>query len=160
MRKTIHWYLLFLQCLIPVNAAQAKILVALAKEKRLFLLEAVWTRFFPLSIEIRKLISSGALGRVMSVFADFGVNFSKEELGLKHRIYNPDLAGGSLLDMGLYSLTWVMQTIYDAQKGRGETPNVTGGLVPVKETGVDESACVVLTWNDGISLHYLPCYEI
>jgi hypothetical protein len=91
------------------------------------------------------------LGQIVSVFADFGVSFDKEALGLKHRIYNPDLAGGSLLDMGLYSLTWVMMGIYDAQKGRGEKPTVTGSLVPLKETGVDQSACVVLTWSDGTS---------
>jgi len=135
--------------LIEVNAAQAKILIDLARQKNLFLLEAVWTRFFPLSIQIRELISSGALGHISMVFADFGVQGNKEKLGLKHRWYNPDLAGGSLLDIGVYSITWVMQTLYHAQNGRREAPQVTGSLVPVKETGVDESASVVLTWNDG-----------
>ena len=87
------------------------------------------------------------------VFADFGAPQDKQKLGLKHRIYNPDLAGGSLLDMGLYSLTWVMQTIYHAQKGRGEKPSVvTGSLVPDKDTGVDEIATVVVSWKDGIAL--------
>src|SRR5215471_1345564 len=102
--------------LIPVNAAQAKILTALAKEKKRFLLEAVWTRFFPISTQIRNLISSGELGQVHLVFADLSLVFDKEKFTLKHRIFNPDLAGGSLLDLGVYSLTWVMQTIYDAQK--------------------------------------------
>ena len=83
------------------------------------------------------------------VLADLSVNFDKEKLTTKHRLYNPDLAGGSLLDLGLYSLTWVMQIIYDAQKSRGEKPNVTGSFVPVKETGVDETAAVILTWKDG-----------
>lgn len=49
---------------LTVTAAQAKKLVAKAKEKNLFLMEAVWTRYFPLSIKIRELISSGAIGRV------------------------------------------------------------------------------------------------
>jgi predicted dehydrogenase len=78
------------------------------------------------------------------------VLLDKQKLGLKHRLYNPDLAGGSLLDMGVYSLTWVMQTIYDAQKARTETPQVTGSLVLDKDTGVDDTATVVLTWKDGI----------
>lgn len=73
---------------------------------------------------------------------------------MKHRMFNPDLAGGSLLDLGVYSLTWVMQTVYDAQKKRGEKPSVTGSLVPVKETGVDEIAAIVLTWKDGVSVGY------
>jgi predicted dehydrogenase len=132
-----------------VNAAQAKILAALAKEKNRFLLEAVWTRFFPLSKQVRHLISSGALGDVHMVFADLSVDMEKGVKGLKHRMYNPDLAGGSLLDLGTYSLTWVMQTIYDAQKDRGEKPTITGSLVPDPDTGVDETATVVLTWKDG-----------
>jgi len=85
------------------------------------------------------------------VFADFSTLLDKNKLGLKHRAYNPDLAGGSLLDMGLYSLTWVMQIIYHAQKGGTEIPQVTGSLIPVPETGVDDTATVVLTWKDGPS---------
>jgi predicted dehydrogenase len=135
--------------LIPVNAAQAKILATLAKERKRFLLEAVWTRFFPLSTQVRNLISSGTIGEVHLVFADLSFDPDKKKVGLKHRLYNPDLAGGSLLDLGVYSLTWVMQTIHDAQNGRRNIPTVTGTLVPVKETGVDEIATVVLTWPSG-----------
>jgi predicted dehydrogenase len=137
----------------------------LAKEKKRFLLEAVWTRFFPISIQIRELISAGTLGHIHLAFADLSAIVDKEKVTVKHRMYNPDLAGGSLLDLGLYSLTWIMQTIYDAQKNRGEKPQVTGSLVPVKETGVDETATVVLTWKDGISIKiygpknsYRDCY--
>ena len=129
------------------NAAQARALSALSKQKKRFLLEAVWTRFFPISNEIRTLISAGKLGDIHLVFADLSVSVDKSDL--KHRMFNPDLAGGSLLDLGVYSLTWVMQTVYDAYKNRSEKPSVTGSLVPVKETGVDEVATVVLTWKDG-----------
>jgi len=135
--------------LTAVNAKQAKILVELARDKKLFLLEAVWTRFFPLSSLIRDTIRTGAIGTIRLVFADTSFVFEKAKIGLDHRAYNPDLAGGSLLDLGVYSITWVMQTIYDAQKKRSEKPAVTGSLVPVKETGVDEAATVVLTWKDG-----------
>ena len=135
--------------LTPVNARQAKILVELAREKKLFLLEAVWTRFFPLSSLIRDTIATGAIGAVRFVFADTSFVIDKAKTGLHHRAYNPDLAGGSLLDLGVYSIAWVMQTIYDAQKKRLEKPEVTGSLVLVKETGVDEAATVVLTWEDG-----------
>jgi predicted dehydrogenase len=132
-----------------VNASQAEILADLAKQKKRFLLEAVWTRFFPLSIQVRQAISSGKLGEVHLVFADLSNQVDKDKLTLEHRLYNPKLAGGSLLDLGVYSLTWVMQTIYDAQKKRGEKPVVTGSLVPEKTTGVDEMSTVVLTWKDG-----------
>ena len=101
---------------------------------------------------MRDLISSGGLGHVHMVFADLSVMVEKEKVGLNHRMYNPHLAGGSLLDLGLYSLTWVMQTIYDAQKNRGEKPTVTGSLVLDPDTGVDQTATVVMTWKDGILL--------
>lgn len=141
----------FDSALIPVNAPQAKLLATLAKSKNLFLLEAVWTRFFPLSTQIRQLISVGTIGSVSLVFADFGAPQDKRKLGLQHRIYNPDLAGGSLLDMGLYSLTWVMQCVYHAQRGRSERPTVEGSLCLDEDTGVDEIATVVLSWKDGMS---------
>lgn len=85
-----------------VNAAQAKKLVETAKEKKLFLMEAVWTRFFPLSIQIRKMIEDGELGAVHRVIADLSFGQDVENTwgadGAKHRMVNPDLAGGALLD--------------------------------------------------------------
>ena len=85
-----------------VNAAQAKKLVETAKEKKLFLMEAVWTRFFPLSIQIRKMIEEGELGDVHRVIADNSFGEDVENTwgkdGAKHRMVNADLAGGALLD--------------------------------------------------------------
>lgn len=81
------------------NAAQARKLIETAKAKNLFLMEAVWTRFFPLSIQIRKFIEDGNLGAVHRVIADnsFGDNV-EEKYGTTHRMINMDLAGGCLLD--------------------------------------------------------------
>ena len=85
-----------------VNAAQAKKLVETAKEKKLFLMEAVWTRFFPLSIQIRRMIEDGELGAVHRVIADLSFGQDVENTwgadGAKHRMVNMDLAGGAMLD--------------------------------------------------------------
>ena len=85
-----------------VNAAQTKKLVETAREKKLFLMEAVWTRFFPLSIQIRKMIEEGKLGAVHRVIADLSFGQDVENTwgadGAKHRMVNADLAGGALLD--------------------------------------------------------------
>ena len=82
-----------------VNAAQTKKLIETAKEKKLFLMEAVWTRFFPLSIKIRKAIASGELGSIHRVIADNSFGEDVEKLwGTTHRMINKDLAGGALLD--------------------------------------------------------------
>lgn len=82
-----------------VNADQTKILVNLARAKKLFLMEAVWTRFFPLSIEVRQLIKDKKIGDVKRVFADLSLAQQPEtKYDDSHRMVNPDLAGGVLLD--------------------------------------------------------------
>ena len=82
-----------------VNAAQAKKLVDTAKAKKLFLMEAVWTRYFPFSIQIRKMIEDGELGPVHRVIADTSIGVDVEkEFNLDHRMVNLDLAGGAMLD--------------------------------------------------------------
>lgn len=85
-----------------VNAQQTRILVETARKKNLFLMEAVWTRYFPLSIEIRDLIKAGAIGEVLRVSADnsFG---GVEKFSTEHRMVNKDLAGGALLDRAFSS---------------------------------------------------------
>lgn len=81
------------------NAKQAEMLVKTAREKGLFLMEAVWIRFFPVCRELRKMVRDGRIGKVHRVFADlsFGDNI-EEKYGTEHRMVNMDLAGGCLLD--------------------------------------------------------------
>ncbi|RMZ77995.1 hypothetical protein DV737_g4078, partial [Chaetothyriales sp. CBS 132003] len=131
-----------------VNAAQAKRLVEKAREKNLFLMEAVWTRYFPLSIYVRDLITSGRLGHVQRVFADTSVNSDPEQSWPdgKHRMVNPDLAGGSLLDLGIYSLTWVFQTLYSTQGEDRRPPEVLASIKKYPRTGVDEMSTMILTF--------------
>lgn len=87
-----------------VNAAQTKILCETAKKKNLFLMEAVWTRYFPLSIQVRDLIKDGSIGEVLRVVADNSFGDDVENTwGTKHRMVNKDLAGGCLLDRKLFS---------------------------------------------------------
>ena len=85
-----------------MNEKQARKLCETAKEKKLFLMEAVWTRFFPLSLQIRKMIQDGELGDVHRVIADNSFCEDIENTwgadGAKHRMVNLDLAGGALLD--------------------------------------------------------------
>jgi hypothetical protein len=85
-----------------VNAAQAEILVQIAREKKVFLMEAVWTRYFPVAKAVREFVKSGKLGEVRRVWAD--TSFWKDvekEFGTEHRMVKLDLAGGALLDCEL-----------------------------------------------------------
>ncbi|ETN44430.1 uncharacterized protein HMPREF1541_10611 [Cyphellophora europaea CBS 101466] len=132
-----------------VNAAQARKLVDLAKEKGLFLMEAVWTRYFPLSIYVRDLISSGKLGNVTRCFADLALSSDPEKTFAdgKHRMVNPDLAGGPLLDLGVYALNWVMQCLYHTQDPKTrQRPGVLASVKRYEPTGCDEMCTMLLTF--------------
>ena len=85
-----------------INRREAEQVVALAREKKLFLMEAMWTRFMPALAEVRRIIASGEIGPVHQVTADFG--FAKSD-GPEHRLFNPALGGGALLDLGIYPLS-------------------------------------------------------
>ncbi|KAJ5443660.1 D-xylose 1-dehydrogenase (NADP(+)) [Penicillium daleae] len=131
-----------------VNAAQTKILCDTAREKGLFLMEAVWTRYFPLSVQVREVIRSGEIGEVLRTVADtsFGGDV-EEKWGTTHRMVNPDLAGGALLDLGIYSLTWIFQTLYHTlPKDQRKPPTVTSQMTPYHLTGADESTTIILNF--------------
>ena len=85
-----------------INRREAEEVVALARSKQLFLMEAMWTRFMPALAEVRRIIASGEIGPVHQVTADFG--FAKSD-GPEHRLFNPALGGGALLDLGIYPLS-------------------------------------------------------
>lgn len=138
-----------------VNAEQTKILVDLAREKKLFLMEAVWTRFFPISIEIRKLIKDGVIGDVTRVVSDLSLAQNPESTygpNDEHRMVNPDLAGGAMLDIGIYSLTWVFQILYHLQPaGQRVAPKTTGAISKYR-TGVDAETTVLLQFPNSIGV--------
>lgn len=132
-----------------VNAAQAKILCETAKKKNLFLMEAVWTRYFPLSVQVREAIKNGEVGEVLRVTADnsFGETI-EEKWDTGHRMVNKDLAGGCLLDLGIYSLTWVFQTLYHTLPPSQRKPpsKVSAHMTLYHVTGSDEATTILLTF--------------
>jgi predicted dehydrogenase len=87
-----------------VNRREAEAVVALARKHDAFLMEAMWMRYVPAMIELKRLIVDGAIGKVVSASADFG--FSTHGLPADHRALDPALAGGGLLDVGIYPLNF------------------------------------------------------
>jgi predicted dehydrogenase len=85
-----------------MNLREAEQVVVLARSKKLFLMEAMWTRFMPALAEVRRIVASGEIGAVHQVVADFGF---KADVGPEHRVFNPVLGGGALLDLGIYPLS-------------------------------------------------------
>jgi len=85
-----------------MNLREAEQVVTLARSKRLFLMEAMWTRYLPAYQQVKRILASGEIGTPRQVVADFGFAAS---FGPEHRVFNPALGGGALLDLGIYPLS-------------------------------------------------------
>lgn len=120
-----------------VNAVQAKKLIALAKEKNLFLGEAVWTRFLPFAAKAKEIISQGVIGDVQAIQCGFG-----QPLTHKTRMISPELAGGALLDLGIYPLTLASMFL------GSDVKDFTGEAVLTDE-GVDAQHGITLKYKYG-----------
>ena len=121
-----------------MNAREAQTVIELAHEKQLFLMEAMWSRFLPAVQEARRLITEGAIGTVQQLQADIGfvANFPPE-----HRLLNPALGGGALLDIGIYPLS--MAAFFLGPVAQVQT------LAEMGPTGVDEQAVFSLLHQGG-----------
>jgi predicted dehydrogenase len=121
-----------------MNLREAGQVVALARSKNLFLMEAMWTRFMPALAEVRRIVASGEIGTARQVVADFGF---KADFGPEHRVFNPALGGGALLDLGIYPLS-----IAAALLGPVESVRAQAEMGP---TGVDVQTGFTLTHRGG-----------
>lgn len=123
-----------------VNAAQTGEMIALAREKGLFMMEAVWTRFLPAIRKLQELIAEGVIGEVRTVKADFsidGLGFAPE-----HRLKNKALAGGALLDLGIYPITFASIVF-------GEQPERIQSSAVIGNTGVDDRSFYLFDYSNG-----------
>jgi predicted dehydrogenase len=120
------------------TAADAQDLVALARERNLFAMEAMWTRFNPLVARVRALVADGAIGDVKAVYADFSENFPFDAA---HRLWAPDLAGGALLDLGVYPVSFAWMLL-------GEPATVQAVTTPAP-TGVDSNTGILFGYESG-----------
>ncbi|KAI0641950.1 NAD-P-binding protein [Trametes meyenii] len=131
------------------NATELKALLKLAKEKKLFFMEALWTRFHPLTLELKRIAEEGALGDPVVLHADLSMDFHIEDLPLTHRIIDPKLGGGALLDLGPYPLFWAMLALYEHPSNKNARPtSVTGSIIKTPITGADSSTSFTLNFTE------------
>lgn len=126
--------------------AQAAPLVALARERGVFLMEAVWTRFLPAYGQVQRWLAEGAIGRLRGVQSTFCFHTPFDPAS---RVFDPALAGGALLDIGIYNLT---VTRWALQQALGHVPepqavSVHGHLAA---TGVDQTVAATLDFGQGL----------
>ena len=99
-----------------VNAAQAERVVQEARSRGLFLMEAMWTRYFPLMDRVRSLIDEGALGEVRRVHADFGY---RTDVKPEYWLFDLHQGGGGLLDVGIYPISLASMLLGRPEAVRG-----------------------------------------
>ncbi|WP_259162493.1 Gfo/Idh/MocA family protein [Microbacterium phyllosphaerae] len=121
---------------IATTAADAQEIVDAARAAGVFAMEAMWTRYLPQTDILRQLIEEGALGRIQQVTADFG---GVVEYAPDGRMWNPQLAGGALLDMGVYPISFTSMVL-----GAPERVTATGITGP---DGVDLRATALLEFG-------------
>ena len=122
-----------------VNASEAETLSKTAKEKNLFLMEAIWVRFLPSHKLLKKILSEGTIGEVKQINVSFG-NFVTPMY--EKRLTDPVLAGGVTLDMGIYPISFVCFML-------GELPNDVKSMTRFSDSGVDEISDYLFRFPSG-----------
>ena len=121
-----------------VNAREAEDLIRLSRQKSRFLMEAMWTRFFPIHVKIRELLAEKAIGDVNGMVVNF---MAKPPFDLSNRFFDLRLGAGVLMDTGSYGISWAYSLL-------GKPQQVTG-LAYFGESGADYSSAYVLKYATG-----------
>ncbi|KAH8661393.1 hypothetical protein BGZ60DRAFT_471377 [Tricladium varicosporioides] len=130
---------------LAINEKQSKVIVDAAREKGVFLMEAVWTRFFPLIRELNELLhSKKIIGDISRMFCDFGLNFNMTSLPSTSRLKNRDLGAGALLDMGIYPLMFA-NICMDGKVGHEADKTIVTADMDVRD-GIDYSDAVIIRY--------------
>lgn len=126
------------------NAKQATEIIAMANDMGVFMCEAMWTRFLPAVQTVKNWIAAGRIGDVQSVEADFSQPLTHVE-----RLVKPELAGGALLDLGIYSLTFA--DMFLNADGAG-IENIDARCIKYS-TGVDATDWINITYRNGLKAY-------
>lgn len=122
-----------------INAKETEEVIKVARDKKLFLMEGMWTRFFPIMKTVQEWINENAIGKVRMVTADFGF---RREGKPEERKVSLQRAGGALMDVGVYPISfssWVLK----------KAPIDIKGITSLYETGVDELSAMTIRYSEG-----------
>ncbi len=123
---------------IAMSAEEARAITDAGRAAGVLVQEAMWTRYLPQADIIRQVLADGVLGEVWLVRADFGFVMPFDP---SHRLWDPELGGGALLDAGVYPISFVSSVL-----GAPTSVTAVGSVTP---TGVDERADLLLTTASG-----------
>jgi predicted dehydrogenase len=121
-----------------VTAEQASKLVEVAARKKVFMMEAMWTRFLPHVIALRELIADGSIGEIVSFEADHGQRFKYDP---SSRFFNPELGGGAMFDLGVYPISFASMLL--------GPPTKMMAMIDPAPTGVDMADSMIFGYANG-----------
>ena len=123
-----------------VNAHQLQQLIKVARERKVFLMEALWTYFQPAVLKAIEWINANKIGKLQIIQADFGF---KAQYNPSARLFNPDYAGGALLDIGIYGIAFAELVLHD-------TITNIAAAAHLGTTGIDEYDTITLKYYNGV----------
>ena len=121
-----------------VNAKQAQAMVDAAAKNKVALMEAMWARFLPHYAKVREIVASGVLGPILSIHADHGQRLADQGIA---RLVDPQLAGGALLDLGIYPISFAHMIL-------GNPTSITSKAV-MTDRGVDAQTSMIFSYDNG-----------
>jgi predicted dehydrogenase len=121
-----------------VNAKQAQAMVDAASRNKVALMEAMWARFLPHYAQVREIIASDVLGPIISIHADHGQRLADQNIP---RLIEPQLAGGALLDLGIYPISFAHMILGN--------PVAINSSAVMTDKGVDAQSSMILTYENG-----------
>lgn len=121
-----------------VNALEAQHMIDAAQHNGVALMEAMWARFLPHYAKVREIIASGVLGQILTIHADHGQRLADQNIP---RLIEPSLAGGALLDLGIYPISFAHMIL-------GNPTSVTARGV-LTDKGVDAQTSMIFEYDNG-----------
>lgn len=121
-----------------INAAEAAEMIDYARQNKLFLMEAMWTRFLPLYVSLRQMLQEGVIGEIRIVHADFSF---RAPYNPQNRLFDLKLGGGALLDAGIYPISMASMLL--------GTPTEITSLMYKGESGADEQTAMQFKYSKG-----------
>ncbi|KAH6691258.1 hypothetical protein F5X68DRAFT_267566 [Plectosphaerella plurivora] len=131
-------------------ASEAREVAEAARARGVFVMEAMWTRFFPPVLALQKVLHEDrAIGRIQRVFADFSLEQDIASKPADSRLKDPALGAGSLLDIGVYAVTWGLLGLDPSPEGQGEREKPKVVAAQTLSDGVDVATAIILLFTNG-----------
>jgi len=134
---------------LTVNAKQADELIRLSQLKQIFLMEALWTRFLPIYGQVRQWLDAGEIGIIRNAESTFGYIAPRNA---QDRLLNLQLAGGALLDIGVYN-TALTQWVFR------KPPQTITAVGQIGETGIDETVSTIMSYENGAFAQFTCSFQ-